>query len=480
MLEGVFCIDFGSAYTKVALRRAPQEKTVLVRCDDTAVELWVPTVVAADWSAGTSPQVKFGYEAAGIKPGGSITVYTDFKRHLFSTAALPTQTELSPLERLLRSSELAQLAAKFAVKSTELAALRHLVAAARDLNGPRGATGSSGVSREIHNAKAATHHYLKWLRQRVMTACQTWAGRNKVKLEDIPVRFAVPAVAPRDTLAQHVGCQRLREALVNTGWKLDERPFVPEPESNAIGILTQGLNTLRPKIRTIDYGSMFGHGPLLTVLKGNRHYPTYRVLIVDIGAFTTDFAALSVDTGGQIPDLDEGIHFTIEQHSLAYGVTNLDQMVRDNLPSEQQTALAALPRKDFEAFQINAYTEGIGYRLARGRILGGEADQPMIQQCLRDFAGRLVEELRCFCQRWSAPASMQEFILTGGGSNIPVVRETLLKAVDTLLKPKKVYACAIPSSLDKNQLAQPLEGGFTRAASAIGGASIYYEGAVHL
>lgn len=480
MLDGVFCVDFGSAYTKVALRRAPQEKTVLVRCDDTAVELWAPTVVAADWSAGSTPQMKFGYEAAGIKPGGSITVYTDFKRHLFSTAAPPTQPELSPLERLLRSSELAQLATKFGVKSPELAALRHLVAAARDLNGPRGAAGSSGSSREIHNAQAATHHYLKWLRQRVLTACQSLAGRHKGNWEDIPVRFAVPAVAPRDTLAQHVGCQRLHEALTNTGWKLDERPFVPEPESNAIGILTHGVNALKPKIRTIDYGSMFGHGPLLTVLKGNRHYPTYRVVIVDVGAFTTDFAALSVDTGGQIPDLDEGIHFTIEQHSLAYGVTNLDQMVRDSLPPEQQTALAALPRKDFEAFQINAYTEGIGYRLARGRILGGEADQPRIQHCLQDFAGRLVEELRRFCQRWPAPASMQEFILTGGGSNIPTVRQALLEAVDAILKPKKVYACVIPSSIDKNQLAQPLEGHLTRAASAIGGASIYYERAVHL
>ncbi|MCS6865379.1 MAG: hypothetical protein RMJ56_00990 [Gemmataceae bacterium] len=478
MLDYIFCIDFGSAYTKVALRPAPQDKTVLLRCDDTAAEFWVPTIVAADYSAGSHPQMKFGYEAAGIKPGGSIHVFTDFKRHLFSTA--PTaDAERSPMELLLRSPELAELAAKFGVASTELAALRHLVAAARDLNGRRVGAGTSSLARTIHNAQAATHHYLTWLRQRVLTACQQLPNRPP-RCEDIPLRLAVPAVAPATKLAQHVGCQRLREALVNTGWKLDERPFVPEPESNAIGILTRGLNALRPNNRLIDYGKMLDSGPLLTVLKGDRYHPTYRALVIDIGAYTTDFAALSVDTGGQVPDLDEGIHFTIEQHSLAYGVTNLDEAIRNNLPREQQTALAALSRKDFEAFQINAYTEGIGYRLARGRILGGPADQPMIQTCLRDFAQRLVEETRCFCQRLGPPAAMQEFILTGGGANIPLVAETLIDAITTLLQPRRIHASHLPPAILKKPLPQKLDGSWTRAASALGGASIYYEPAVHL
>ncbi len=34
------------------------------------------------------------------------------------------------------------------------------------------------------------------------------------------------------------------------------------------------------------------------MLAGDEHFPTYRAILVDVGAFTTDVAALTVDTGG--------------------------------------------------------------------------------------------------------------------------------------------------------------------------------------
>src|SRR5687767_12464000 len=108
MSERVFCIDLGSAYTKVALRSAARETSDLLPCGDTAVELWAPTVVAVDWSK-SEPRLDFGYKAAGIKPGGRISVFTDIKKDLFA----PPTTEspgLPPLEALLRSEEFDALA----------------------------------------------------------------------------------------------------------------------------------------------------------------------------------------------------------------------------------------------------------------------------------------------------------------------------------------------------------------------------------
>src|SRR5689334_3021555 len=103
MLDCVFCIDFGSAYTKVSLRPAAQDTTALLRCDDTAVELWAPTVVAVEWVKGEQ-RMEFGYKAAGVRPGGNIAVFTDFKKELFAPAAAEVPDQ-PPIEALLKSAD---------------------------------------------------------------------------------------------------------------------------------------------------------------------------------------------------------------------------------------------------------------------------------------------------------------------------------------------------------------------------------------
>jgi hypothetical protein len=73
---------------------------------------------------------------------------------------------------------------------------------------------------------------------------------------------------------------------------------------------------------------------------------------------------------------------------------------------------------------------------------------------------------------------MQEFILTGGGSNTPTVRETLLEAANDILKSKRFYWRS-SFIYEQNAVTQQLDGALTRVASAIG-ASIYDERAVHV
>jgi hypothetical protein len=475
MVECVFCVDFGSAYTKVALRPAVRECGDLIKCGDLQGELWVPTVVAVDWSRGRSdPQFEFGYKAAGVKPGPNIRVYDNFKKDLFAPPGAEAPAN-PPLETLLQSDEFEALAAKYGVQPPEVMGLRQMLAAARAF-GVRAKAGPVAEAQKQAEAKALTAHFMRWLRERVLEAC---AKRPDAPLryEDIPLRVAVPALGGSDDLAKHPGCVRFREALAGTGWKLDDRLFVSEPEANAVGVLTGAANELNAK-RKIHFREMFGKGPLITVLADPEHHRAYRAMVVDVGAFTTDFAALMLDTDGKTVEVSDGVPFKTKRQSIAYGVTNLDAAVRAGLPEDKQKAIDALARKDFATFQENVYTEGKGYRLGPGRVLGGDADRPAVDAALADFTKRLTAETIAFCQSLGAvPGLMvQELIITGGGSNIPAVRDALLKAAAAL--PGNAVVKTHAPGIKKAFVGTPvddLKDKFSRGASALGGASIYFE-----
>jgi hypothetical protein len=75
---------------------------------------------------------------------------------------------------------------------------------------------------------------------------------------------------------------------------------------------------------------------------------------------------------------------------------------------------------------------------------------------------------------------VQELILTGGGSNIPAVRDALLKAASAL--PGNAVVKTHAPGLKKTFANTPvgdLKDKFSRGASALGGASIYFEPACY-
>jgi hypothetical protein len=475
MLDCVFCIDFGSAYTKVSLRPAAQDSATLLKCDDSSVLQWAPTVAAVEW-AGSEQKWLFGYAAADVKPSATVTVLSNFKKDLFATASAEAPSS-PPLETLLRSQDFNELAAKHGVLPPEIAALRSFLASARALAGTRPNGGPPASERRLNNAKIATTQYLKWLRGRILAVCGTLPNRV-LRYEDIPARLAVPALGGAAELASQPGCRRLREAAEQAGWKLDEQPFVSEPEANALGVLTHGTNALTPKKKKINFREMFSRGPLITVLAGDKHHPTYRALIIDVGAFTTDFASLWVDTKGRSADTSDGAGFAVTHHSVAIGMTNLDAEVLNALAEDKRAALSGLARRDFEGFQNGVYADGIGYR-AKGRVIGGEADRPAVQKCISNFTGRLAAETAAFCQQLGPAASMQELILTGGGSNIPAVRDALLVAAQAAGGFVKTHAPNLRPEHAPSPLVDRLDTPLSRGASALGGASVYFERACY-
>jgi hypothetical protein len=468
MAERVFCIDFGSAYTKVALRRDPTADAELLSWAN--VDFCVPSTVAFD-TRGSNRRLTFGEEAAEERGGGGIEVFRNWKRPLFLTPATGGVPR-SPLETLLASDELAELATRFGVARGQIGYLQQLVGAARALvAGPGGRVVSSEAQQQTVAATLAAH-FFRWLRQRVLEACSK-LPTSGLKFEEIPVRVAVPAFA-LGTEQPHPGCKLLTEALGKAGWPLHpEQPLVAEPYSNAIGVLTKATNVLTRR-RRINLGDMFGKGPLITVLKDPAHYPNYRALVVDVGAFTTDFAALSI-----APDADTSSDphagFRIVQSSVALGISDLDERVRASLPADKAEWLKNAKWQDLATFQRNTYSDGKGYRVPEIGLIGGDADRQAIQACVGEFGKLLAEELRRFLEPLQ-PAAMRELILTGGGSNIPVVRDVLQTAAGAGAPEfAKTHAPDLKRGTPGGPVVDRLGEPFTRGGSALGGASIYFE-----
>lgn len=479
MAERVFSIDFGSAYTKVALRRDPTADSTLLDCPGAEVDFLVPTVVAMD-QRGTKARFEFGDRASDIKPGGGIHVFTNFKKDLFvDSVTVPDKPPLPPLDALLQSEEFVALAGKYGVFAPQVSALRTLAGAARALSaGPGERVVSVEAQRQTNAAKVACH-FFTLLREQVLAACDKLNVRG-LKFEEFPVRVAVPALSTEVELAQQSGCKLLREALHRAGWPLHpDQPFVTEPEANAVGILTKATNLLFRNGR-INLGEMLSKGPLNTVLKCDPNHPSYRAFVIDIGAFTTDFGSLYVNTDGKPYVATVGAGFQVGAHSVRLGATDLEAMLPKALPTKQRVWLESVSRKEFSAFQRNVFGDGKGYRVPGIGVIGGEGDREAIDGCVAEFSKRLVEELRKFCAG-SKPAQMQELILAGGGSNIPAVRDALIAAAKAEGNEfVKVHAPDLKrGKAGTAPLVDKLDANFARGGSALGGASVYFESQYH-
>ena len=159
MADRVFCIDFGSAYTKVALRRDPGADSELLTKRSRAsseADFCFHTTVAVD-RRGPKAIPEFGERAAAMTPGGGVDVYRNWKKSIFLPNLSSAKSNHSPLEALLQSEELRDLANKFGVASSQLSNLQQLVGAAKNLIvGPTGRVYSTEVQQQTIAASASS------------------------------------------------------------------------------------------------------------------------------------------------------------------------------------------------------------------------------------------------------------------------------------------------------------------------------------
>ena len=480
MTDRVFSIDFGSAYTKVALRRDPGADSELISCRSKGTaeaDFCIPSTVAVN-RRGSKAVPEFGDRASGLQSGGGIEVYRNWKKWLFLSQTAGDHLHESPLERLLHSSELRELSAQYGVAAGQINHLQQLVGAATKLiAGPGGRVTSAESQQQAVSASLAPHFFI-WLRQQVLEACSRLPTTG-LKYESIPVRITIPAFAEGKGDELTSGTKVLLDSLSKAGWPIHpDRPTTLEPYANAIGVLTKASNILNRKgIRLAD---MFGKSPLITVLKDASHHPLYRALVIDIGAFTTDFAMLTLKPdGNNTSEPDEII--SIAQKSLTLGISDLDTSMIASLPKEKGDWLRKASPMDWEDFRPAVYTDGKGVRKPELGVIGGPADADLVRNCLGEFSKRISEETKTFLEAvgTAPPGSLEELILTGGGSFIPTVREAAQVAAQSCgAAYVKIHAPALKRTSGGPQV-DKLDPGFARGGSALGGASIYFEKSVY-
>jgi hypothetical protein len=476
MADRIFCIDFGSAYTKVALRRDPgADSELLTRRSKASSEadFCFQTTVAVD-RRGPKAIPEFGDRAAGLSPGGGIDVYRNWKKALFLPQTASARSNQSPLDAFLQSEELHELASKYGVAPSQLTNLQQLVGAAKNLiAGPTGRVYSAEIQQQTIAASLAPHFFI-WLRQQVLDACSRLPTTG-LKYDSIPVRITVPAFDEMKTAESHPGWKILLDALGKAGWPVHpDHPTTAEPYANAIGILTKGTNSFqRGQVRI---GDMFGRGPLITVLKDATHHPVYRAFVVDVGAFTTDFAILTLKPDGDNSSDPDSI-ISIAQKSLPVGVSDLDARMIEAFPKEKGDWLRKASPMDWEDFRPAVYSEGKGVRVPEIGVIGGPADAEIVRTCVSELANRITEETTAFLESLgSIPSgSIEELILTGGGSFIPAIREAIQSASQA---GGHTYAKTHAAGLKRVSGGPPidkLDTAFARGGTALGGSSIYFE-----
>ncbi len=475
MDDRVFCIDFGSGFTKVGLRAIPSRDSALLNLPGQqggGVEFCLPSAVMAE-QRDIGQHYEFGYDALGYRTDNRYQLFTNWKGWAFEAG----QDQPAGLEAMLQSADFAALAGRYQVSLGQVKSLQYLVEYSRGLVG---AGPVSPESLRVRRAKVLADKFFRFLREFTLKAAER-LDPPLPNAHDIPVVLAVPAFAPEAELPNHPGVQLLTRALAAAGWPLRQpSAVISEPLANAIGVLTGGCNSLRttkasknhPSVTRIDLAKMFGRGPILTAMKDGKFYPLYRALIVDVGAFTTDVAVVELPTHELVDYPAAGIR--IRQQSVALGVRNLDEQILAVLPGGQRTYMQTqATARDWEDFRPQVYTDGKPFKTIEV-VVGTKAEQPAIKSALGEFGRSVASRVSEFCGDLQ-PANMQELILTGGGNYIPAVRTAIEAAVALPGSPIVRVSSPTRKTGITDAVARQLDTEAVRGGTALGGASIYFE-----
>jgi hypothetical protein len=418
-------IDFGAAYTKIAFRKEPDSTAKLLSHEKLRLDedhVCIPTIAA--WREADDRWI-FGGDAADIQSGPGIHVFRNWKPILFAPSTKVLDPE-SSIGRLFYYN----------------------------LDG----------GGEWPPVKKLAVKYFEWLLNVMLPGLMDFSF-----CKDPVLRISIPDFSD-DSLYRY----QMQEVLLEAGW---ESPWVfcePEPMTNIAGALSQGRNkmmmdefgTVSPDVSEIFSGS--GMIDYIDFISNDESAMGFTMLLVDIGAYTTDFAMITIDggEGGSLPPS--------EAHSVPYGIELLDNLVKHGFSSElkapEKTALIEkLSATDREAFRRTVYSENRSWSI-NNLTIGEGADREMIEKCINGLANRIAKEIDAFLNRFSV-VKVNEVVLTGGGSNIPRITQRLgerlvARGIETL------HAATLPnvSGIKTVKLSQQI----VRGSSAIGGASVLF------
>lgn len=429
----VVCIDIGSSFTKIAVRRGRNEQSLPVpnRPDDPeSFEVLIPSLIVV----GGGGKLIFGLEAARQRAAAGVMRVRNWKAALFAASR----------------------------------------------------AGVGGVT--VDAARQFLVQFLRFLRVGVLAAHD---------LSDAPVRLCIPALTDRlisDTdlceAVREAGLQPSHvrpiefEPVTNAlGVLTRGRNSVWTPER------TRGGTEPTPDLRMQD---MFAGELALRYrqsgLAGSSG--SYMVLIQDIGSFTVDFTTVRFETGF---DGDDFRRPQFTQESFRHGVYDLDSLMLSRLRDPVQEAIRGMTLQGWET----ARKEICGGRAQRIRAANGQDIvelslelQPAIQGAIADFGRTLVEARRTFLARagfptgmsaqGSVPLSIDHVITTGGGSGIERLRNVLDRPVGAGWHVEDLHSqrgVLLGSASEQLEAVRDRADGLrlARHGSAIGGTSVFFE-----
>ncbi len=284
--------------------------------------------------------------------------------------------------------------------------------------------------------------------------------------------------------------QKLMKAVAKeAGWTLcEDRPVLFEPESNAIGVLSGGVNTTIQPTRQGSYAHyrrMPNLPKMLPALCWVSGRGAQTLLTIDIGAFTTDFGYVRCDGEGSeeswnVPEPT--------QKSVSLGTFQLEQRVIRSFGEAVQVAwFRQMPANRENLFRQLTNGQRVSLVAERGKSIeiGSDADQRQVKSNLADFAGRILTGLDKFlATKGLGPPRL--LTLTGGGSLIPGLREVIegesaglaLAQIDLRSREaakkvaKRAEGDTSPRAVERTLSRQAK---LIRGGSAVGGCSVYFE-----
>jgi hypothetical protein len=490
-MSAAVSIDFGNSFTKVALRAQPDAASEMAKDQSLTLDEYnfcIPTLAACKRGKGRE-QWDFGTNVLRHKESAAgLTVYRNWKPLFFRgeqsgpgtdcecQASTPATMHASDKYHGLSDEQWLQVKQILNLREENRGAIEKAIppadAAPTTTAFPLDADEETDI-----DAKQVGIGFFRWLREFIEPICR---ARGIGALASIPARISLPSFGSmtKATLL-------LAEILEEAGWCPAERNgMLPEPYSNAIGIFTEGQNAVHSPGRAgvmPYYPKMFKDTGLLRAMLDaiDKQGPKVAwTLIVDVGGYTADFSMMGLDLedlGAPIKGMLAGKR-RLAYGSTAIGVTNLDQRVTLLLGEMEREAFQKILRDPdqgrLESFHTRIYSDGSPYRLKNITI--GQGDQAeQIRECVSAFAEEIADNAVKFMDRYQY-GHIDDLILTGGGCMVPVVRDELkLRLGEYGVRKTHMYVPPTDSLVRKDCHSLPAR--LVRGATAIGGASVYFD-----
>ncbi|MEM1296257.1 MAG: hypothetical protein AAGH89_12890 [Verrucomicrobiota bacterium] len=429
-MKPAISIDFGAAYTKVAIRRQPDTPSELLNHDSLDLDplhVCIPTIAA--WSASRDQWV-FGADAADMRSSDDIYVFRNWKKALFESGD------------------------KIFDPESQVGSIFYQAPAIEGETDPKMKARTVGLK------------YFHWLKNELVPSM---AGSGGVTEEAI-MRICIP-----DFALNSLEASSFDDLLTDAGWKTLSSFCISEPLANLTGALSQGRNFMNQDDDgepMPDVSQIFQGSDLINFINSfdastmDEEPPSvYSVLIIDVGAYTADFGLVAID-------LESLGYFPLcETNSEPLGISHLDEMVQNRLPDAKKQAIRKLSSMDLEKMRRSVYSEETAWEHPEvGKI--GEADEAaIVQSCITELATEIGKSLDGFLNEHET-THIDEVILTGGGNNIPRLVDELGKQLSG--KGAKTFHAANVKETIGSARAVPLNAEVVRGASAIGGASVLF------